>query len=206
MKKQTNEEILNKIKEDFNNFYKQTGKYPTAQEIDSNKYMISTRTIQRRFGGLVKVRELLNIPITNFTKGNTRSLKAKYCLERGLNLEDEVLEILKKKFPIQTIHQQAIYFDNYRSDFLVYNKTKDFYIDVFYTENIDNFNGILNLKLNKYSYIKDNPIYFIVKGVKYTDIKDKLKNKLRYIPNNIKIISIEELKEELKEYIEYQLL
>lgn len=206
LSKQSDEDLLKVIKEEFENFYKQTGRYPTTQDIDQSKTIPSSRTLQRRFGGATKVRELLNIPIIDYRKGSTRSKKAKYCLERGLTTEGKVLDILLTRFPLQTIHQQARYGDNNRSDFLVYNKTQDFYIDVFYTENILNFNNILNIKFLKYESIKDKPVYFIVEGLKDEEIQEKMKNKKRYIRENFIFITLDNFKKEINKYKPFQLI
>lgn len=204
----SDEEVLNIIKTEFENFLKQTGRYPTTQEIDAGKNMPSSRSMQRRFGGVQKVREMLGMEITNYTKGESRAAKAKICNERSVTTEDKTLQILLNVFPIQTIHQQAKYSLklNNRCDFLVYNKTSDFYIDVFYTENILNLNSILNIKLLKYETIKDKPVYFIVDGLNKKDIIIKLENKVKYLPDNFKVITLDDLDTEIKQYTPYSVL
>lgn len=201
----SDEEILNIIKEEFENFFKEKGRYPTTQEIDQSKVMPSSRSMQRRFGGVKKVRELLGLPIHDYTKGESRSAKAKLCMERGSATEDKCLEILTTRFPIQTIHQQAGFGDSFRTDFLIYNKTKNFYIDVFYTENVNNLNSILNIKFHKYSIIKDFPVLFVCEGLLSEDIKYKTKNKKNYFPENFQVISLSELQEVIQSYTPFTL-
>lgn len=200
------DKLLQIIKEDFDCFFKEKGYYPTTQEIDNSGYMTSSRTMQRRYGGVKEVRKILGLPITDYTRGESRSEMTRMCFERGISTEGKTEDILKEYFPIQTIHRQAVYAEKYRCDFLVYNKTNNLYIDVFYTEKIDNFNSIINIKLNKYSVLKDNPILLVVDGLNGEDIKEKIKYKKRYIPDNFKIISIDELSTEIKNYTPYTVL
>ncbi|OHA45886.1 MAG: hypothetical protein A3A80_04405 [Candidatus Terrybacteria bacterium RIFCSPLOWO2_01_FULL_44_24] len=43
---------LEKIKQGFDLFYKENGRYPTTFDVDDYKYLPSSRQIQRNFGGL----------------------------------------------------------------------------------------------------------------------------------------------------------
>ena len=47
-----------RIKDGFERFRKENGRLPIASEIDSLEYLPSARQIQRKFGGLEKLREL----------------------------------------------------------------------------------------------------------------------------------------------------
>ena len=49
----TKENILNGLRK----FFDDTGRYPTATEIDQNEYLPSSRQIQRAFGGLRNLRK-----------------------------------------------------------------------------------------------------------------------------------------------------
>src|SRR3990167_9427156 len=64
-------------------FYELNGRYPTAPEIDNFDYLPSSRQIQRKFGGLEKLRTLLGHTEVSFSKGVYRSRIAQIVGKRG---------------------------------------------------------------------------------------------------------------------------
>ena len=89
---------IDKIKEGFEKFFKEHGHYPTATEIDICSYLPASRTLQRRFGGVVGLRQALKLDILDFTRGEIRSEKAKNVNKRAYSLEKKVNEFLIEKF------------------------------------------------------------------------------------------------------------
>lgn len=66
-----------KIKEGFENFYKENGRLPTAPEVDNLDYLPSSRTIQRSFGGLQKIRKDLGYEDINLeTLGQSKKIQS----------------------------------------------------------------------------------------------------------------------------------
>jgi len=66
---------LQVLKEGFERFRREQGHYPSALEIDSCPYLCTSRLIQFKFGGLLKLRELLNIDDANYALGEHRQTK-----------------------------------------------------------------------------------------------------------------------------------
>ena len=64
---------LEKIREGFERFRVEHGRLPIAPEIDKLDYLPSSRQIQRKFGGLEKLRADLGYEDTHFGRGTYRS-------------------------------------------------------------------------------------------------------------------------------------
>lgn len=74
-KRWTDDELL----AGFQNYYESYGHYPSAHEIDAYDYLPSSRSIQRSYGGLPKLRKrLLPAAEHDYTRGPKRSAKAKH--------------------------------------------------------------------------------------------------------------------------------
>ncbi len=52
---------LEELKAGLENFNTKHGHYPTAPEIDSDPYLPSARTIERKFGGIIGLRKALKL-------------------------------------------------------------------------------------------------------------------------------------------------
>jgi hypothetical protein len=158
---------IEKIKEGFDSFYKENGRYPTSQEIDKYPKLPSARQIQRKYGGLPTLRKLINIdgPL-DFTKGEHSSKRAILISRRAHQNEKEIYEYLKKKFGEAFVHREYFFNDDRRTrtDFYVFCANGDrFSIDVFYPNSLHNLNGCINSKLQKYrGLIITYPTIFLV--------------------------------------------
>jgi hypothetical protein len=130
-------------------FYELHTAFPTAHEIDAFEYLPSSRSIQRSYGGLVKLRsELLPKEIANYTKGSQRSAKAKRANADGRLYEAQFFEYLTGHFKEIAVHEhKLIRPGDVNCDFFVYlNETKGIVIDIFYAASILNFINIINIK------------------------------------------------------------
>ena len=67
---------LDKVKIGLDKFYREFGRYPTATEFENYPHLPSARQMQRRFGGIVQLRETLGLegPF-DLTKGEYSSQK-----------------------------------------------------------------------------------------------------------------------------------
>lgn len=182
-----------KIKEGFESFFKEHGRYPTAHEIDRYSRLPSSRQIQRRFGGLEEIRKTLGLQITNFTKGAVRSAKAKAVGDRGLVSEKQIQQILLNKFGETFVHEQKP-FNNYergRLDFYVYTKQESFGIDVFYPNDKDSFIGCINSKQRLYKKLTHRLILLQVNPqITQKDIDQYLYTKKKILPSNMLVFSL----------------
>jgi len=182
------------LKKGFFLFQQQYGRFPTALEIDSFPYLPTSRTIQRSWGGLEKLREQLNLSITNYTKGQYRSNKSYEIGKRGLNTENEIESILQSKFGEVFVHTQKR-IGHIRPDFYVYCPNGNFAIDVFCYEAKHHFLSEINFKQKTY----DNfPCQVILLGInsKFNQVNIDLwtKNKRNILSSNFIVLDINEFK------------
>ena len=99
---------IQKIKEGFEKFERDNGRLPTAPEIDKLDYLPSSRQIQRKFGGLEKLRQVLGYKDTNFGRGAFRSEIANRVNRRGRDVEIQLEKILSNKFNEVFVHTEKI--------------------------------------------------------------------------------------------------
>jgi len=170
-------------------FYKKYGHYPTSKEVDAFEFLPSSRSIQRRFGGMVELRKTLKLGgQDDYTKGAHSSLRAEKINKRAHEMEQEVYDFLIAGFGIEFVHREYFFTDDHRTrmDFFVYYKGGGFSVDVFYPEDRHNLIGCLNSKLKKYNdnLLLEYPVIFLqmndsIKEEEIQNILDNKKNKLK---------------------------
>ncbi|MDP3726375.1 MAG: hypothetical protein Q8R36_04225 [bacterium] len=179
---------LNEIKTGFQKFYEIHGRYPTSREIDVFEYLPSSRSIQRRFGGLVSVREALGLNTSfDLRTGEHSSKRAKEISVRAHKIEKEVYDYLINIFGIEFVHREYFFTDDRRTrtDFFVYCKNRNFSVDVFFPKDRHNFIGCLNSKMKTYKDVGtlQYPVIFLqmnknISGEEIRKILARKKNKL----------------------------
>ena len=189
------------VKEGLFKFFKQYGHYPTATEVDDCDYLPATRTIERRFGGLVAFRKDLHIGSqTDFRFGEHSSKRAFTINTRAHKVEKEVYEYLVKRFSTQFVHREYFFTDDKRTrtDFFVFDADKGFCVDIFFASSLRNVSGCLNSKLSKYQseYMRHYPVIFLQMNVEITQERLDLlvHHKKRRIPNGQTLMSWETFK------------
>jgi len=158
---------IEKIKDGFNKFYRKYRRYPTAHEIDAFEDLPSSRQIQRKFGGLPKLRKDLALDGPHdFTKGSYSRARAKKINKRGHVYEEEVYSYLMSVFGKEFIHREYFFIDDKRTrtDFFIYHKDGNFSVDVFYPETYKTLIGCLNSKMrsHKSEIMIDYPVIFLM--------------------------------------------
>ena len=103
---------VEKIKEGFDRFWSENNRLPTAPEIDQLDYLPSSRQIQRKFGGLEKLRTVLGYEDTHFGKGAYRSEIANRVNTKGRDTEISLEKILREKFQEVFVHTERIFDDS----------------------------------------------------------------------------------------------
>lgn len=186
---------LEKIRSGFNEFYKSQDRYPTALEIDQFKFLPSSRQIQRKFGGLKKLKEVLGLPIDtqDFGKGLHRSNIARIIGVRGKSFERNIYSILVAKFGEMFVHAQKPFndYDN-RIDFFIFCKDYKFGIDVFYPDNLHNLRGCVNLKQKTYKNLNFDVIFLSTNpSISQIIIDNYLINRKIPLTHNIKVYTLE---------------
>lgn len=158
---------LEELKSGLEHFYRKYKRYPTATEVDAYEYLPSSRSIERRFGGLVELRKVIGLDETHdFRSGSHSTKRARLVNDRAHRVERTVYEFLVKRFGKEMVHREYFFTDDHRTraDFFVYDNGKGFCVDVFYPASRRNLIGCLNIKLNKYAetaHLMDYPVIFL---------------------------------------------
>lgn len=202
------EDLLNLIIEQWDEFKIKNGRYPTSQEVDNDKSMIPTRTIQRRLGGLKQVREKLGHNVVNFSSGETRSNTAKSCIARSIKEEIELSNFLYNNFGKRPyVVKQETYNETSqtRSDIGVYYKGGHFFVDTFFAKDRYSLMGSINHKQRKIKglEIKD-PIYFVSTNDEVIDqemIDQLLMHKKIKLGKNIHVVNSKNFKLLCDQYV-----
>ena len=185
---------LDNLRDGFLYFLKINGRLPTAHEIDKFDFLPSSRQIQRKFGGLEKLRDELNLGgPNNFTKGEYRSGIAKKTYERAVDYEERFYYYLISLIPEIRVHEQHRMRPAKKSvDYFIYtNEFSGVGIDLFYADSVINMQNVVNVKLKTYEKVED-PLYLIVinnKNITQEQIDDSMKNRKSSLPKNIKVLT-----------------
>ncbi|MCX6712950.1 MAG: hypothetical protein NTY66_01945 [Candidatus Vogelbacteria bacterium] len=147
-------------------YRKNNSRYPTAPEVDRFPYLPSARSIERRFGGMIGLRQKLKLDSqSDFRSGKHSSERAHLINNRAHKTENIVYEFLIGKFGREFVHREYFFVDDKRTraDFFIYDKNGSFCVDVFYPANRRNLTGCLNHKLKKYrsDHMKKYPVIFL---------------------------------------------
>jgi hypothetical protein len=144
------------IEKGFDAFKGEFGRYPTGPEINTYPHLPSCKQLERRFGGLVELRQLLGHEITNFSAGESRSKIAASVGYRGRVAENDLEKILIKRFGLPFVHTERRFSqeNKNRIDFYIFSPSGNFGVDIFYTETARSLWGNIDHKLGRY---KDFP-------------------------------------------------
>lgn len=191
---------IEKIKDGFEKFRREHGRLPIAPEIDRLDYLPSSRQIQRKFGGLEKLRSVLGYGDTNFGKGKYRSQIAFRTNKKGREVELELEKLLRRKFNEVFVHTERIFDDSKnRVDFFVYSPSGIFGIDVFYTDTTQDLQKNINIKIDKYLRFPYQ-LFLVVANPKFSQEQLDLysRDKRKKLPPNTQILSMRSLLAQLE--------
>ena len=183
------------IKQEFEAFKEKYGHYPTSgHEMDkSGLFSLSSRQLTRNYGGLKKLRQSLNLDVTDYTVGKARAKKARSATRKADKDQAEIYKLLLPHFGKYYIHRESPYSDipSNRSDFVLYHSKGHLYVDVLYPATYQNMTGCLNAKIKKYSSSFLNGEVLLVNLNDSLDgsIPKIIENKKNPIPQHIKLIS-----------------
>lgn len=205
---------LEKVKEGFDKFFEDHGRYPTSNEVDDFDYLPSARQIQRIWGGLIPLRKQLGLSIENYSQGSIRSKVAIEIGARGRKLEVIVRDFLQEKFKEPFVHIERPVHESSkdRFDFYVYAKPKRFAIDVFGTSDIRKLIKNMNMKENRYikdSILKEGEMLYFIYFSEHdlgNKINEWLSRKKKKFSDNWKLLTFDEFKKEIAEYKSYDIV
>ncbi len=184
---------LEDLREGIDRFYKENDRFPTVNDLDNIDYLPSSRWIQMKFGGMVKVRKDLGYNDIHLGIGQYRSKIANQVNRAGLKFEHQVEKILINKFGEPFVHiQRRVGKFKDRIDFFVYNRTENFAVDVTNTTgHFRNLQGNINTKISKYHNL-NLKLYIVVNSFyKQNKIDSWVLKKITKLPLGWKIVTIE---------------
>lgn len=183
-----------RLADNFLRFQKENGHFPSAHEVDHCPYLPASRSIQRRFGGLIRFRGKYNLGEVDLSRGEYRSVVVKNLNVISKDNENLFYKKLKKIFADVCIHREKPISDNYkmRYDFYIYVKPNNFGIDVFYPNGPKNLMGCINIKQSKLTNLKSKELLYIVclnHQIARVQIDDLIKNKKNQLQSNVIVLS-----------------
>ena len=123
------------------------------RDVDASDYFPTSRTLQRRFGGLMKIKQDMGIKEFDCRTGDVRKKMVKRINRRNDKIEGVLSQKLEEKYGIRNVrHPYSPYDDSkVNIDYLVFHPTENKAVgfEMFYPENRANFNGCLNIKKGK---------------------------------------------------------
>lgn len=156
---------LENIREGMERYKILYSKYPSTLDFDMVDFLPSSRLIQRNYGGIVKLKQLLNLDdIHDFTRGEYRSKVASNMYKNAVNQEERFYNYLISKIPEIHIHEHKILRPGHVCcDFFVYTSSSSgFAIDIFYASDLFNLSRIITNKAKRYSTLGTLPIFFVL--------------------------------------------
>ena len=186
---------IENIKIGLDRFISESGHLPTAYEVDDCPYLPSSRQIQRRFGGLSKLREQLGYDQIHLGRGSNRGDSSRKTGLRGGNAEDELEKLLVAKFGELFVQSEKRFgVKRNRIDFLIYAKNALIGIDVFATDEKRTIIKNVAVKIPKYiSFPSHIPLFFVVwsDAISDDEITNAVKNmsSMSRLPN-LKVVGV----------------
>lgn len=185
---------LDQIKAGFEAYVDSYGRYPSAIEIDLFEYLPTSRSIQRSFGGLVKLRkELFPNEISDFTRGEYRSKIASQAFRRAQGYEEIFYGKLCKYLDSISVHEHKVLRPGRVScDFFIYlNTDMGVCLDLFYAKDKFSARGVIDYKLRHYREVQF-PVVFILIGnntISQDQLNSFLRGKKIKIRNDVRAVT-----------------
>jgi len=188
-----------RIKEGFEQFIIDNERLPTAAEVDTSERLPSSRYIQKRFGGLEKLRHELGYTDTHLGKGNFRSNIATEVGVRSKEITTNLHQQLLEQFGPDSVQTEKTFSGQHRVDFFIHTPEGNFGIDIFYAETIRTLQSSVNIKMKKFIEFTE-PLYLTVANEDITQqqLNDYVKNKKIPLPDNIQLVTLPNLRKYLK--------
>ncbi len=187
-----------KIAEGFKRFVIENGRLPTVLEIDITSYLPSSKLIQRRFGGVQKLRKSLGYELTSFNKGSVRTETALRINKLGRSYELNLQKFLENIYGKEFVHNEKALNNsieiNSRNtinlDFYVFSLDGSFGVDIFHAKDRHSLVGSIIHKLKIYDQLKED-IYLVLYSDKVTqkELDLIISRKHNLLKMNIKVFT-----------------
>ncbi|NTW89573.1 MAG: hypothetical protein HGB37_01500 [Candidatus Moranbacteria bacterium] len=189
---------VDNVEDGLNRYFKEFGRFPTAQEIDKVSYLPSSRQIQRRWGGLEELRRLLGHKDINFGKGVHRSRIAHESNVKGRSGEGSVRKLLCERFHEEFVHIERPIDKNrkLRADFYVYSPEGNFCVDVFSTDTFHDLVTHIGIKSRKYAHYSEKLFFLLISDqLSQCDIDLLIQRKKVPLSSNVSLVTLESFKQ-----------
>lgn len=202
---------IDDIKEGVGHFVELFKRYPTAHDFDTFDYLPSARTIQRSYGGLESLREVLGLgQVINFTKGISGSENAGKNYKRAVQYEEEFYNFLISKIPEVRVHEHKIIRPGHICcDFFIYTgKEGGVVIDLFYAKDKYSLGIIIRTKEKRYKDLKLQTFFISIGNpeLKQILIEGMVENKKELLPKHIKVFEESYFKKNIETILGHQSL
>jgi len=182
-------------------FKKEFGHYPTGEEYaNSPQRPCCVKTMQRNFGGLVKLRTEMGIENPDHRRGVMRSEIAERSQSQSVVSEHIFYRGLVEKYGKINIHRWEPYVDGIviRSDYGIFVEGGNHYfVDVFWAGSLLSALGIINIKLKKIRDIEiKDKIYFVCtnEDLDIEKLYKRISTKKIKMPDNITVLGISDFR------------
>ncbi len=185
---------INEIEIGIKIYFDKYGRYPTTHDFDTVDFLPSSRLIQRKFGGIIKLKETLNLDdIKDHSSGECRSNMAKIMYSEAVEYESAFYKFLISKIPEVRVHEHKILRPGHICcDFFIYTSDTDgLAIDIFYAKDLFSLSRVISIKNKRYVGL-NFPVYFVLvgnDGIKQKDINSLVSNRKIPLEKNIKIVT-----------------
>lgn len=199
----TKEESKQRIIQSILDFKDKKGRYPATYDFENEPSLPSARTMQRRYGGIVKFKKEMGIKNSDNRKGKTRTNKAKEINDRNNKIQHTIIKVLERNFSARNVRQNfAPYEDNkINIDYVLYNpdqnKNEAIGFEMFYPSTKNNINGCLNVKTHKKQTLEEiigfkTKFYFVVTNPEFTQKEiDKIMDNKKIPVKCTKVLSLQ---------------
>jgi hypothetical protein len=190
----------------FNKFKNENGRFPTVIDMNKSQYLPTSKTIQRKFGSIAVLREMIGLEGLNLDmrNGEQRVSLITQQYNQGFKVSDILYEEALKYYKEEQLPRYQPYLDKKknisRSDFGVYDGDRHFYVDSFVPGHIESFLNSIIAKGKKFrKYGVEEEIYLVIGNMEMNEAWFERKEMEAYrardvikkLPKNIKVITFE---------------
>jgi len=187
------------IKKGFEKFITANGHLPTASEVDTFEHLPSSRYIQKRFGGLEKLRFELGYTDVHLGKGEFRRSIATEAGERSKMIIEDLQTRLYAQFGADNVDAEKTFLGKYRVNFYIHTPKGNFAIDIFYADTMRTLQSSVNIKMKKYINFPD-PLYLVVANELLTqrELNAYTQRKKNPFPSCVKLLALKTFTKNLR--------
>jgi len=173
----------------INDFKKEEGHYPSVTEFNESPFSpCSTKTIQRHYGGFIKIKKEMGIEDYDL-----RKKVASYHSAQHYDTNTDLNNFLFSKFKV-IINEEHNENTRNKSKYGIYSQNYHFFIENFFTTSINNTMNCINQRIKKIKDSTKEDVYLVLMNEELDKktIYKNIKFKKNPIPSNIKFMFMSE--------------